>query len=155
MWVWQIILLKFALTAQPSEEKQAGMFATIPFSFSFIPLKTFAEGTAIRKAAASMEAGNIHPRSFKILQDWLKNDEVCQLEWVFSSFFGPAYLISLGIFWFHTSFLRHHYLHLRRGENICHSPSLPPTPLLEALFTFARRTPSPYPTSISQYSTTP
>ncbi|KAF9467537.1 alcohol oxidase [Collybia nuda] len=72
------------------EEAKTGMLATIPFSFSFMPLKLFAEGNKIREAAASVKPEKIHPGSFKILQEWLRNDEVCQLENILVPYFVPT-----------------------------------------------------------------
>ncbi|RDB20297.1 L-sorbose 1-dehydrogenase [Hypsizygus marmoreus] len=74
------------------EQEKRGLLSSLPYTFSFVPLKTFAQGDAMRKAAASLQVGNIHPGSFKILQSWLKDDsnKISQLENILVAAFIPT-----------------------------------------------------------------
>jgi len=70
------------------------MYTTAPMTYSFLPLETFTPAVdSIRAAATAMTVDAVSiesPRSLKLLQTWMKDPRIFQLEMILFSQFMPT-----------------------------------------------------------------
>ncbi|KAJ7825757.1 alcohol oxidase [Mycena olivaceomarginata] len=87
-----------ALMAKHKQEyadKKSGIFSTVPLSYSYLPLTTFASPEKIDKikqmvASASTTTTSIKsPRSLALLQKWMENENAYQMELIMVPHYVP------------------------------------------------------------------
>ncbi|KAJ7169196.1 GMC oxidoreductase [Mycena crocata] len=87
-----------ALVAKAKQEyadHKSGMFSTIPLSYSYLPLKTFASPEKITEikalvAAASTASSSIKSsKALKLLQKWIENEDSYQIEVIMVPHYAP------------------------------------------------------------------